>query len=620
MPRPTKATRNRRQQLLKAREVKEKQKNDGKGSNSTKDQSMSVTSQATPPAAQPRSVNDATLQPGISSAKKRKIILSPSPTSPSTSHEENVIVRKSVFTAIASNIACKECLGTDITSNLISHQADTSVVMQCNQCKNVIVNTVTDNQVQTTVKNIHVITLMITYLSMLFGLAYCGVEKICGLLSIRHFTRDVYMRYANYITHKTVQHTKSLLEQSRKAVFSYYAQELDRHPDENGILDVDAIFDGTWHTRGHSSSFGAGAVIDANTRLILDYETCGKICQLCIANKTRHERKEITDTEFARWKENHAPSCQVNYAGTAGGMEAAEALACWNRSLSHNMRYINFISDGDSSAYSSVTSCNNGEGPYGKDHLVEKMDCINHVAKRLGNGLRNLRKETQTVKTKSGKIVKRSVLGGQNKLTDKVITRLQFYFRRGITRKVDMTEEEMRNDIMSSFEHCSSSDTNPKHHLCPKSSDSWCFYQKALALGEVPPSHSKMKVSFSLEPDQLQLVRKVYERLVTDEMMKRCLKGHTQNPNESFHSRLWQYCPKHLNTSKNKLDFSVAHAVSVYNAGYKESVIYESLGLPFSQITEKYLHNKDKKMDIPLKKRMRNKRLQKELHYSPGGH
>ncbi|KAK8394281.1 hypothetical protein O3P69_006464 [Scylla paramamosain] len=53
---------------------------------------MSVTSQATPPAAQPRSVNDATLQPGISSAKKRKIILSPSPTSPSTSHEENVIV------------------------------------------------------------------------------------------------------------------------------------------------------------------------------------------------------------------------------------------------------------------------------------------------------------------------------------------------------------------------------------------------------------------------------------------------------------------------------------------------------------------------------------------------
>lgn len=70
---------------------------------------------------------------------------------------------------------------------------------------------------------------------------------------------------------------------------------------------------------------------------------------------------------------------------TSGGMEAAEALACWNRSLSPNMRYINFISDGDSSAHSCVTSCNNGEGPYREDHLVEQMDCINHVAKMLGN-------------------------------------------------------------------------------------------------------------------------------------------------------------------------------------------------------------------------------------------
>ncbi|MPC32738.1 hypothetical protein E2C01_026064 [Portunus trituberculatus] len=255
------------------------------------------------------------------------------------------------------------------------------------------------------------------------------------------------------------------------------------------------------------------------------------------------KRKRILSASPASSYTFHEENMIVNYTSTSGGMEAAEALACWNRSLSHNMRYINFISDGDSSAYSCVKLCNEGEGPYGKDHLVEKMDCINHVAKRLGTGLR---KETQTVKTKSGKTVKRSVIGGQNKLTDKVITRLQFSFRRGITRKVNMTEEEMRNDIMSSLEHCcSSSDTNPKHHLCPKSSDSWCFYQKALALGETPPSHSTTKVPFVLEPDQLQLVRK---------------------------------------------------------------------------ITGKYFENLDKKMDVPLKKKMRDKQLQKDLHYTPGGH
>lgn len=58
---------------------------------------------------------------------------------------------------------------------------------------------------------------------------------------------------------------------------------------------------------------------------------------------------------------------------------------------------------------------------------------------------------------------------------------------------------EERHNIISSFEHYSSSDTNPQHHLCPKSSDSWCFCQKVLPLGEVPSSHSRVKVSVSLD-------------------------------------------------------------------------------------------------------------------------
>lgn len=127
---------------------------------------------------------------------------------------------------------------------------------------------------------------------------------------------------------------------------------------------------------------------------------------------------------------------------------------------------------------------------------------------------------------------------------------------------VNTSEEEMRNDIMSSFEHCSSTDDNPKHHLCPKSTDSWCFYQKALALGQEPSSHSTMKISFTLDDNQLQLVRQVYERLTTNTMMQRCLKGFTQNPNESFHGRVWFYCPKHISASKNKLDFAAARRVN----------------------------------------------------------
>lgn len=461
---------------------------------------------------------------------------------------------------------------------------------------------------------------MLTYAAMMCGFAYSGVEKLCGLLSIRHFARKTYLRYATLITEKTVENVREVLKKSREAVFRYYSEELDRQPDESGVLDVDASFDGTWHKRGHCSLFGVGAVIEINTGLIIDYEVVGKMCSVCNYHESQHKKKQISDENFQTWKESHALTCQVNYVGTSGGMEPAEAVTCWNRSLQHNMRYTNFIGDGDSAAYKAVVSCNDGEGPYGREHPVVKSECINHVAKRLGYGLRNLRKETQLVETKGGKQRKKSVLGGQKKLTDKVITRLQFYFRRGITRKVNTSEEDMRNDIMSSFEHCSSTDDNPKHHLCPKSTDSWCFYQKALASGDEPASHSTMEISFTLDADQLQRVREVYERLTTDAMMKKCLRGFTQNPNESLHSRIWLYCPKHLATTKRKVDFAAAQAASEYNAGYMDANIYTSMGVPVTSIVQKYLEQKDAAMDMPLKKKMRNKRLQMDLDYTPGGH
>ncbi|KAK3887038.1 hypothetical protein Pcinc_008803 [Petrolisthes cinctipes] len=56
------------------------------------------------------------------------------------------------------------------------------------------------------------------------------------------------------------------------------------------------------------------------------------------------------------------------------------------------MLYTTFVSDGDSSAYRAVCALNNGKGPYGEKRKVQKAECINHVAKRLGTGLSGLKK------------------------------------------------------------------------------------------------------------------------------------------------------------------------------------------------------------------------------------
>lgn len=48
----------------------------------------------------------------------------------------------------------------------------------------------------------------------------------------------------------------------------------------------------------------------------------------------------------------------------------------------------------------------------------------------------------------------------------------------------------MKNSILASFDYCSSTDENPKHDKCPNDENSWCFYNHALAINEIPGKHN----------------------------------------------------------------------------------------------------------------------------------
>ena len=242
-------------------------------------------------------------------------------------------------------------------------------------------------------------------------------------------------------------------------------------------------------------------------------------------------------------------------------MEVAAAVKLWNRSLQYNFRYLNFIGDGDSYAYLAVKASNGGEGPYG-EKKVTKEYCVNHYSKRLGTALREVVKQPVT-NVGGGRRVR--TLGGRHRVTGDVIKKLSSYFTKAVRDSINTSPQEMSDRCMSSFYHCSASDANPTHDLCPKRADSWCFYQNALANGREPEPHAKkMQVYFHLEPHELQLVKNVYERLTSDENMIKCLRGKTQNPNESLHAIIWIHCPKHLKTSNVRFEFAAAVAVSHY--------------------------------------------------------
>ena len=72
-------------------------------------------------------------------------------------------------------------------------------------------------------------------------------------------------------------------------------------------------------------------------------------------------------------------------------MEQEAAKVIWSRSEElHNLRYVDILSDGDSSSFAVIVELQ----PYGPDVCISKLECINHAGKRLGTSLRALaRKE-----------------------------------------------------------------------------------------------------------------------------------------------------------------------------------------------------------------------------------
>ena len=169
------------------------------------------------------------------------------------------------------------------------------------------------------------------------------------------------------------------------------------------------------------------------------------------------------------------------------------------------------------------------------DVELQKEECINHVAKRLGTALRKL--------ASSGK--KHGVtLGGRGhgKLNQATILKLTAYYGKAV-RANSNNLDAMRDAVLATFDHATSTDERPHHDRCPVGADSWCFYQKSLAPGEVPGPHRDL-VGTPLSADVAKQVEGVYLCLSHDDLLRRCLRGVTQNANESLHSKVWAKCPK----------------------------------------------------------------------------
>ena len=389
------------------------------------------------------------------------------------------------------------------------------------------------------------------------GAGHSAMKEWCSLMNLPScLSKLAHQNLQQKLVEGSKVSFEKVAQKSVKAIKQAYA-DVGEFPDQEGVLNIGVSFDGSWQRRGHSSHNGIGVVIDLMTGLPVDYEVLSNVC-----NKCKEGPKEGEDG-YETWIQEHRPKCQKNFDGSSNAMESKCATNIWQRSVDKlGLRYTTMLSDGDSKSFDAVSKIN----VYG-DTEISKEDCVNHVSKRMGAALRNLKAEAKAAK---------KPIGGKGKLTDEKVVKIQNYYGRAIKDNAGDTEL-MKKRIFAILFHMTSTDDNPKHVHCPPGEKSWCFWQRAIAKEEEPGQH---KEHDTLPFEVGQMLVPIFQRLTEKRLLDRCRYNRTQNPNESLHNIVWRFCPKINYAGKNTVECATCLALCQFSMGSTFKVLlYEVLGI-----------------------------------------
>ena len=387
------------------------------------------------------------------------------------------------------------------------------------------------------------------YTMRTLGHGYAGIEQFTTLMNM-----PKPMTEKNY--RKTAKKIRDVVEEVGKNTMKDGAEELHEkakkdYAGDQEVVDVGVSCDGTWQKRGFSSLNGVFVAISMDNGKILDVEALNKHCKAC---SMKENLSKSNPEAYEKWKSTH--SCTLNFTGSSGAMESVGAKRVFERSVeTHNLRYIEFLGDGDSKSFLTVKDTYPGV-------QVKKLECVGHYQKRLGTRLRNLKK-------------KEKGLGGKGKLTDAIIDRLQNFFGLAIRQNVGNLTG-MKKSVLASLFHVASSSTNNLHYPhCPTGADSWCKYNVDIANGT-----NYYKPGKGLPISIVYKIRPTYDSLAKESELEKCLHGKTQNCNESFNNLICKRIPKAEYVSLDCLKFGLYDAVGHFNIGMKSSVlVYEKLNM-----------------------------------------
>ena len=125
----------------------------------------------------------------------------------------------------------------------------------------------------------------------------------------------------------------------------------------------------------------------------------------------------------------------------------------------------------------------------------------------------------------------------------------------------------MKATIYVSIFHCASSKKQNLNTWYPDGLDSWCRFKQ-----EKVNNTDLYKCGPGLPDNIIALIRPIYDRLNSNDLLVKCLDGKTQNQNESLNGMIWNRLPKSIFVGGNVLQLGVYDAVAHINMGSRASV------------------------------------------------
>ena len=427
------------------------------------------------------------------------------------------------------------------------------------------------------------------YHSLETGGGYEGLVSFCSIMNMPCISSAAYYKLVDTILVAQEAEAKDEMQQASQRLRDYIFKENGEKNCDDVVVDVAVSFDGTWAKRGFTSLTGVVFVLAVDTGEVLDYHVLSKECRKCTMKKSRCK----TDKEFEEWQIEHISSnqCDINFTGSSPAMEAEGAKILWSRSVElHKIRYKWMVCDGDSKAHAAV------EDTY-DECKVEKLDCVGHVQKRMGKHLMNLKSTTK------GKLADGKSIGGQGRLTEVRIKRIQRYYglaiRQNTLKKAHPTENEvnvavytMKKNIIAILHHSiQSKDLAKQHRFCPVGESSWCKWQQDIATGT-----KTYKPDDCLPGVFCDLLSPTFMTLSESKLLERCVRGATQNRNECINALVWARCPKNKHHGAKSVRCAVASSVCHFHSGASSKVrVMERLSIPAGVFTKQASARKDKR-------------------------